>query len=411
MSPHDPWNVSASDPLTTVVVAEELRGPRPRWWRTAGSIGTPRPWYEESGTPAFGDHVSLNPNSWIGLALVKKAFEGGPAVHTGSYDGNLVVPPNKLVEQMTTTMGLRPVRYQYGHVGVNRILFSSDDSMLSLNFYNGGKSVDVTMASSNEEVFKKVAKLCDGILTQDNPKEGFVYALAKAPSGGYGLTRVGAAGSPLERGNYTADVLAKYDHVVADLKADAPCGRLIIMAGEPGGGKTYMVRSLLSEVPRAAFIIVPSHMVKELGSPELLPALASVRHDGLNGPLALIVEDADKVLVQREAGDMAAISSLLNMGDGILGSVLDVRIIATTNASELEMDAATRRPGRLCSYMNVGPAQPELAESILHRLTGKTKRPVKAQTLAEIYRFARELGWMPPPKEKPASPWEKSYIL
>jgi len=269
----------------------------------------------------------------------------------------------------------------------------------------------VTIASSNEGVFQKVAKLCEGILTHDNPKEGFVYALAKSAMGGYGLTRVGAAGSPLERGNYPTDVLAKYDHVVADLKAEAPCGRLIIMAGEPGGGKTYMVRSLLAEVPKAAFIIVPSHMVKELGSPELLPALASARHDGLNGPMALIIEDADKVLVNREAGDMAAISSLLNMGDGILGSVLDVRIIATTNASALEMDAATRRPGRMCSYLNVGPAQPELAESIIHRLTGKSKRPIKAQTLAEIYSFARELGWTPPPKERPASPWDKSYIL
>jgi ATP-dependent 26S proteasome regulatory subunit len=252
--------------------------------------------------------------------------------------------------------------------------------------------------------------LCDGILTHDNPKEGFVYALAKSQFG-YGLTRVGAAGSPLERGNYAPEVLASYDHIVADLKAESPCGRLIVMAGEPGGGKTYMVRSLLSDIPKAAFVIVPSHLVKELGSPELLPALANARHDGLNGPMALIIEDADKVLVQREAGDMAAISSLLNMGDGILGSVLDVRIIATTNASELQMDSATRRPGRMCRYMNVGAVQPQQAESILHRLTGKYQRPVKAQTLAQIYSFARELGWTPPPKVPPPSPWEKSYIL
>ena len=125
--------------------------------------------------------------------------------------------------------------------------------------------------------------------------------------GGYHLTRVGAAGTPLERGNYYPKVLANYDHVVADMKAESPCGRLVIMAGMPGTGKTYLVRSLLSDIPKAAFVIVPSHMVKELGSPELLPALASARRDGLDGPMALIIEDADKVLVNREAGDMAAI--------------------------------------------------------------------------------------------------------
>jgi len=127
--------------------------------------------------------------------------------------------------------------------------------------------------------------------------------------------------------------------------------------------------------------------------------------------MALIIEDADKVLVNRQAGDMAAISSLLNLGDGILGSVLDVRIIATTNAEKLEMDAATRRKGRLCQYIDVGSVEPDRAESILRRLTGTSKRPTNPVPLGDIYSYARDLGWTPPPKVKPASPWEKAYIL
>jgi hypothetical protein len=416
----DPWNIAANGKaVESNVVAENLRGPQSRWWRTAGEMsGLPgndsapgKPWWNESGLPAFGEHMSTDPSSWLGIAMFKQAIAGqGPPLHVANFEGNLTVPPNKLIETLVETMQLRPVRFAYGRLGIKKILFSSDASMLALGFDDGGRYADVSIASTHEDLFKKVAKLCAGILTHDNPKEGFVYALAKGMAG-YNLTRIGAAGTPLERGNYNPQVLANYDHVVADLKAESPCGRLIIMAGEPGTGKTFLVRSLLSDIPKAAFVVVPPHLVKELGSPELLPALASARGDGLTGPMALIIEDADKVLVQRDAGDMAAISSLLNLGDGILGSVLDVRIIATTNAGALEMDPATRRKGRLCSYIDVGPVEPEQAETIVHRLTGSNKRPAKRVTLAEVYSHARSIGWTPPPKVRPPNPWEKSYIL
>jgi hypothetical protein len=414
---HDPWSVHAAP---NTVVAEELRGPQQRFWMKVAETsalpnGSPtpgKPWWEESGTPNFGDHANLEPGSWLGLAMFKQAIAGGPAVHVANFEGNLTVPPKRLLETLVQTMQLRPIRYAYGRQGIRKILFSSENSMLSLGFEEGGRYADVSLASTHKDLFDKVAKLCAGILTHDNPKEGFVYALVKGAMGGYGLTRVGAAGTPLERGNYDPKVLADYDHVVADLKAESPCGRLTIMAGEPGTGKTYLVRSLLSDIPKAAFVIVPPHMVRELGSPELLPALAGARHDGLNGPMALIIEDADKVLVNREAGDMAAISSLLNLGDGILGSVLDVRIIATTNAGTLEMDGATRRKGRLCRKIDVGAVQADQASSILKRLLPETSiRCAKNVTLAEVYGHARDLGWTPPPKVKPANPWEKSYIL
>ena len=413
----DPWSIHAPP---NVHVAEELRGPTERFWKRANEMsglpnGAPqatKPWWDESSMPSFGDHVGFSPGSWIGLAMFKQAVAGGPAVHVASFEGNLTVPPKRLIEMLTESLTLRPVRFAYGHQGISKILFSADASMLSLGFSEGGRYADVDLASTNKDLFDKVAKLCSGILTHDNPKEGFVYALAKGAMGGYHLTRLGAAGSPIERGNYDPKVLADYDHVVADLKAESPCGRLTVMAGEPGTGKTYLVRSLLAEVPKSAFVIVPPHLVRELGSPELLPALAGARHGGMDGPMTLIIEDADKVLVNREAGDMAAISSLLNLGDGIMGSVLDVRIIATTNAGTLELDHATQRKGRLCRRIEVGSIEASQAESIVRRLIpGSTMRPAKRVTLADVYSQARDMGWTPPPKVKPANPWEKSYIL
>ncbi|KKK48353.1 hypothetical protein LCGC14_3145980, partial [marine sediment metagenome] len=47
--------------------------------------------------------------------------------------------------------------------------------------------------------------------------------------------------------------------------------------GPPGTGKTYLVRSLLAAAPKAAFILIPPHLVEELGSPEILPSLTAAK--------------------------------------------------------------------------------------------------------------------------------------
>jgi hypothetical protein len=294
--------------------------------------------------------------------------------------------------------GLKPLRFSYSRQATG-ILYGSNETMLSL-MIEGPETPKayLQIATINKGDLDKLAKLSGGILKQDDPKKGYVFALA-AGAMGYNLKRIGSAGTPLERGNYTAEVLQQYDHIVKDLQAENPCGRLVIMAGTPGSGKTFMARSLLADVPTAAFIVVPPHLVKDLGSPELIPALVSAKDYGFTGSMVLVLEDADKVLVQRQAGDMAAISSLLNLGDGILGGVLDARILATTNAATIEMDPATRRPGRLCQYVNVGHLSPDHATQVVRRLTGqsdlKANQPV---TLAEIYQAARKYGWVPPSK-------------
>lgn len=329
--------------------------------------------------------------------MLRKALGGGPALHTGNWNGNLIVRPEKLMKHLAKAYGVKPIRYTHSHSGA-LTLFGSNDTMMSVDIDNpDAPKAWVQIATVKEDSLQKFAKLARGILVPDDPKKGFVFALAAGMTG-YNLTRIGAAGTPLERGNYTSEVLSQYDHVVADLKADSPCGRLVIMSGIPGGGKTFIARALLADVPNAAFVVVPPHLVKDLGSPELVPALVSAKNHGFEGPVVLVLEDADKVLVNRNAGDMAAISSLLNLGDGILGGVIDARILATTNASKLEMDPATRRPGRLCSYLNVGELDPAHATTILRRLTGKDIKANKNVTLAQVYYAARKHGWTPPPK-------------
>jgi ATPase family associated with various cellular activities (AAA) len=366
-----------------------------RLWKTAdaGQVS----WWEDAKVPNLGSNVRFDFDSWIGASMFRKALGGGPPLHTGSWDGNLIVRPEKLLAHLSNAYKVKPLRYNHTGRGQATIL-GSNETLMSIDIVNPETpTAYLSIATVHMEDLNKLQKLARGILVPDDPKKGFVFALAAGMSG-YHLSRIGAAGTPIERGNYTSEIMDQYDHVVADLKADSPCGRLVIMSGIPGGGKTFLMRSLLADVPNAAFVVVPPHLVKDLGSPELIPALVQAKNHGFDGPVVLVLEDADKVLVNREAGDMAAISSLLNLGDGILGGVIDARILATTNASALEMDPATKRRGRLCKHMTVGNLTPKHASDVLKRLTGKVVRVAKDVTLAEVYYEARRLGWTPPPK-------------
>lgn len=365
-------------------------------WKTAEA--GQESWWADSKVPNLGGNVRFDLDAWIGASMLHKALGGGPPLHLGNWSGNLIVRPEKLLKHMVAAYGVKPLRYNHSSSGAVTIL-GSNDTMMSIDIDNPETPrAYLQIATVKEDSIQNLAKLARGILVPDDPKKGYVFALA-AGMGGYHLSRIGAAGTPLERGNYKPELLQQYDHVVADLKAESPCGRLVVMSGIPGGGKTFIARALLADVPNAAFVVVPPHMVKDLGSPELIPALVQAKNYGSDGPIVLVLEDADKVLVNRAAGDMAAISSLLNLGDGILGGVIDARILATTNASALEMDPATRRPGRLCSYMNVGELDKDHATQILRRLTGKDINvKAKTATLAQVYYAARKHGWMPPPK-------------
>lgn len=359
-------------------------------------------WWNDAPIPNLGQpNVSLSPLSWFGATKFRDSLSGGRALHEGHFSGYITWDREGFLRTLAHILSARLVYTLLRPNQNGTLIFSSAESMMEVSVEERGTYMDVNLLSTNRSLLEAVSKLVASGLQQStaDPTEGHVYIMA-ANMSGYSISHIGSAGTPLVRSNYTKEVLDDYDFVVKDLNSDFPSGRLSVFSGDPGTGKTYLIRSLLRDCPTASFVFIPPHLIEGLSTPEILPSLTSAKRE-MSGNIVLVLEDADHCLVPRKEGNMGAISSLLNLGDGILGSVLDLRIVATTNATDIELDPATKRPGRLSRHVHVNALDQEAAQNALKVILGKPVRlPTRPATLAQIYATARRAGWVPPPKKK-----------
>jgi SpoVK/Ycf46/Vps4 family AAA+-type ATPase len=107
--------------------------------------------------------------------------------------------------------------------------------------------------------------------------------------------------------------------------------------------------------------------------------------------IALVIEDADSCLSSRDTDNISAISSILNLSDGIIGNCLDLRIIATTNQESQDIDSALLRTGRLSSHIEVNLLDSEQAREIYGKLGGKPRLfREKFYSLSDVYAMAKD---------------------
>lgn len=235
---------------------------------------------------------------------------------------------------------------------------------------------------------------------EKEPEEGGEVMAMVPALDGYDIRAIGRVVAPLERGNYTQAVLTGYDMLVDDLiLSERPQGKVAILDGPPGTGKTYLIRSLISEYgDEVDFLLVPQDLIPEFGKPEILPTLLQHKNTGV--PLILILEDCDSLLTNRQASNMKDIAAVLNLGDGILGDLLGIRIIATTNSPLADIDPALRRPGRLSVRIEVGQLDVVTARAAFSRLAAEADMPAAIvaekcaaitapMTLAEVYALVK----------------------
>jgi hypothetical protein len=173
-------------------------------------------------------------------------------------------------------------------------------------------------------------------------------------------------------------------------KLEAKHEGLLIFRGPPGTGKSTYIKYLTKAVDRE-FIFVPVSMANGLASPAFVKLLLD--HPGA----VLILEDAEQALQSREVDFYASstVSALLNLSDGILGTLLHVAVIASHNTDHQTIDKALLRKGRLMFDYEFIPLKVEDARKLAAHLK-KEITITEPTSLADIYNANEDTGYKEP---------------
>ncbi|MFZ4600008.1 MAG: AAA family ATPase [Terrimicrobiaceae bacterium] len=321
-------------------------------------------------------------------ALLQKALSDGTTGSRGEIDGTPKFP----LEEFTSKLKEIGLRLRWAEA--KTLLFADAQSYVHLQIleYKGSPLYSGRWVSSTETRSRQIKDLVESWIQPipEEKDEPVIHSFSRE-NGHYYVREVGALHDVFLPENYNQDVVEKYNYVVSELTKDEPRGRLVLLEGLPGTGKTRMVRSLVCDLMESSTcILVPPSLMDSLSGPEFAMTLVRLKTEGKH--IVLILEDADDCLIAREKNKAAkaSLSALLNLSDGIMGATLDLRVVVSTNQELEAIDRAILRPGRLLKRISVGALSPNRASEVYARLTnGEVKAYTSDTILAQVYEDAQ----------------------
>lgn len=230
-----------------------------------------------------------------------------------------------------------------------------------------------SMDELTEKVKAVVAKLP---FKEEKPKEAEVKLIAYDGRDYYTITsKVKPTDAHIEE-NYNDDFLPVYEDIVKFL--DQRESGLVVLRGEIGSGKTTLIRHLLSQHPKE-YIVVTNTIAGHLAQPEFV-AFMLEHKDSI-----FILEDCEQILMERSENTFGgAIANILNMSDGLLSDIFNIKFICTFNADINKIDQALLRKGRCyANYEFKTLSKDKVAK--LNKKYNLNLPEIKEMTLAEIY--------------------------
>lgn len=170
-------------------------------------------------------------------------------------------------------------------------------------------------------------------------------------------------------------------------------GKLVLLHGEPGTGKTTAIRALIREWENwcaTHYVADPERLFADTGylTEVISPGFGfPERPPGAKRWRLVVAEDSDDFLrasARQESG--AALARLLNISDGILGQGSDIIILLTTNERLDGLHPALTRPGRCLAEIEFDRFS---AEEGAQWLGDESCSPASPLTLAELIESTR----------------------
>ncbi len=165
-------------------------------------------------------------------------------------------------------------------------------------------------------------------------------------------------------------------------------GGITILDGPPGTGKSTLIAQLMRRLYKSHVFYVLSVAQHESLSHAGMVEFWQQQSGRLpNEVKVIIMEDAEKILLQRRSENNEAVSALLNIADGLIGQMLRVHVLCTLNQGMEYLDPAILRPGRLRSYRYVGLLSRHEAETLAAKYNSPFVADGKQEqyTLAEVF--------------------------
>ena len=155
---------------------------------------------------------------------------------------------------------------------------------------------------------------------------------------------------------------------------------IVLFHGEPGTGKTSYLRYLIAN-STTRFIYIPNNLFAHLSDPEFITFISTFSES------VIVLEDCEELLKKRESmSSSSGISTLLNLGDGLLGDALKLKIICTFNCPISMLDSAIMRKGRMIYRYEFRKLAAGKVKAILEKLNLDTA-PCKEMSLADVYNY------------------------
>lgn len=208
--------------------------------------------------------------------------------------------------------------------------------------------------------------------------------LAK-PGGGYTLMDSDIKQVKVSIDKHYNDDFKKADKTIKEFIEEEDTSGLVILNGVKGTGKTTYIRHLINNTGRR-FVYLTKEMASALTDPSFIAFLTEIKG------CVLVIEDCENIVAARSQGNQSTgISNILNMCDGLLSDVFNIKIIATFNEDIRKIDSALLRKGRLVYRYEFKELCVEKANALFKslKIDHETDKPM---TVADIFNFEKDNG-------------------